>query len=245
MHVVLLIIGIILIGALIFHRPGGSPFARPGKTAGADPGGPEASPEASDAEVRRLLEKNPKMGGSGLFSEERQREINEALAAKGKFPWMLREKGQAVLSSNAGLVRETFDPLDAYEAETSFDIRDEKPVFDDDYANQQGKADALSRALEQHLKEHLSFPFKALAGEGKVDVVTLRDYGNKAYVFIVSKSSDNFVMRIEGQNIFYFDVPRVLQTLEEFVAAHPRMDEVIWLERDTGFFMFVVQQRFL
>ncbi|SBW04578.1 conserved hypothetical protein [uncultured delta proteobacterium] len=216
MHILFLILGIALIGALIFYKPGQRPARKPG----------------SDF-----------TGFPGPLSKEERRAVNEALEAKGKLPWIMREKGTGALTfKGGGMLTENFDFLDAYEARTSLDIRDEKPVFDDDYANQQGKADTLSRLLERHLAASLPFPFKALAGESRVDVVTLADYGNTAYVFIVNKTPGNFVIRIDKGH-FYYDVPTVLKTLEAFIDGNPPMDRVIWVERDTNFFMFVVQQK--
>lgn len=244
MHIVLLIIGVILIAALVLHKPGGGSGMRPAAHPKKDQ--PRTlpvwrDPDAWDAGIDRVLQQLPIRGPLG---KEKRQAVNAALKARGRLPWLLRDKGMGVVTYKDGrMLRETSDYLDAYEAETAFDLRDEKPLFDDDYANQRGKADALSRALEQYLAEHLPYPFKALAGEGRVDVVTLADYGNRAYVFIVNKASDNFVIPVQGTEWFHYDVPRVLRALEGFVKAHPRMDEVIWLERDTGFFMFVVQQR--
>lgn len=253
MHVILLIAGVILIAALVLYKPGDRPVTRlrkslrPGKLPGPEADSPSDNlpawrdPDAWDEEVDRILEELPILGP--LSKEERQA-VNDALKARGRLPWMLRDKGMGVATiKGGGLLRETFDYLDRYEAETAIDLRDEKPVFDGGYANQRGREDAFSRALEQHLKEHLPYPFKALAGEGRVDVVTLEAHGNKAYVFIVSKTTDNFMIAVHGGGQFHYDVPKVLRTLEDFIRAHPRMDEVIWLERETNFFMFVVQQR--
>ena len=224
MHILLLIVGIALIGFLLWLNFGGNSFPATGGKIDKD---------AQNTD-----------GIFVLLSREKRREVNAALRQKGKAPWLERNKGVGVVDMGRGkLLTESLDCLDSYEARTTFDIRDEKPLFTEDYKNQTGKADDLSRALEQHLRKRLPFPFKALAGEGRVDVVTLADYGNKAYAFIVSKAPGEFIREIHGYRLFYYDVPRVFLALEEFVKAHPEMDEVLWLERDTGFFMFVVQQK--
>lgn len=84
-----------------------------------------------------------------------------------------------------------------------------------------------------------------MRGSNRVDVVTLADYGNTAYVFMVDKNLDNFIRQAKGDKSFYYDLPAVLLTLESFVKKHPRMEEVIWLERDDAFFMFVIQLKML
>lgn len=187
-------------------------------------------------ELTRLLESN------SPFPSDERKAITDALKAKGKLPWIMRDKGLGVLELKDGRVLpECFDYLDAYEARTAFDLRDEKPVFTEGYKDQEGKADGFSRALEYHLKDHLPFPFRAIAGRNKVDVVTLADYGNKAYVFVVDKTPGDFMRQTEGAQSFYYDLPTVLLAMESFVKKHPRMEEVIWLEREDSFFMFVIQ----
>lgn len=153
-----------------------------------------------------------------------------------------RDSGLDVLSIGDELLVEDFARLGEYKRKSSFDIREEKPLFDDDYTEQNGRADGVSRALEEYLRQHLPFPFKALAGDGRADVVRLSDSGKKAYVFIVAKHSDGLAIRLGGQRRFYYDLPRILDVLACFVGERPYMDRVIWMERGSGFFMFVVQR---
>ena len=42
---------------------------------------------------------------------------------------------------------------------------------------------------------------------------------------------------------FYYRLPDVLRTLEDFLAGQPALANVIWLERGENFFMFVVQRK--
>ena len=170
-----------------------------------------------------------------------QQSVREKLAAKNRIPWIERDRGMSLITlKNGETLRESFEMLDDYEAHASIELRAEKPLFSEGYADQHDKADALSRVLEVWLRRDLPYPFRALAGDHRVDVVRLEHYGNTAYVFIVTKRS--VIVPISGQR-FYYDVPRVLRELEAFIAAHPQMDPVIWLERDADIFMFVVQQK--
>ena len=179
----------------------------------------------------------------GPLSPEERADVHAALAAKGKDPWIMRNKGIGAVSlKSGGLLTETFDYLDAFEAHTALTIHDEKPLFTDDYDQQDGKADAISGDLERHLLNTLPFPFRAISGENRVDVVTLADGGNTAYVFVVDKERGRFLVPLQDHGVFYYDVPEVLRTLEAFLGARSdTLAPLIWLERDDGFFMFVIQ----
>lgn len=179
----------------------------------------------------------------GPLTPKQRRAVARALEAKGKEPWLAREKGVGAISlRGGGILRETFDYLNMYEAKTSFDIRDKKPLFTDDYAEQHGMADAFSLALEGHLRENMPFSFRGIAGVGRIDVVSLADYGNRAYAFVVDKEPGEFIVQEPEYGVFYYNVPLVLRTLEAFLQTQPQMDKVIWLERADTFFMFVIQK---
>lgn len=171
-------------------------------------------------------------------------EMEAKLRAKGKRPWIEREKGMGVVTlKNGGTLSEDFLPLDAYEAYSDVDLRDTMPKFAPGYGNQKGKADAVSRALENWLKKRLPFGFRALAGEGKVDVVKLEKYGGvKAYAFIIPMGRELVAISPDHKH-FYYEVPDVLRSLEGFLATQPELAKIIWLERGDNFFMFVLQRK--
>lgn len=171
-------------------------------------------------------------------------EMEAKLRAKGKRPWIEREKGMGVVTlKNGGTLSEDFLPLDAYEAYSDVDLRDTMPKFAPGYGNQKGKADAVSRALENWLKKRLPFGFRALAGEGKVDVVKLEKYGGvKAYAFIIPMGRELVAISPDHKH-FYYEVPDVLRSLEGFLATQPKLAKIIWLERGDNFFMFVLQRK--
>jgi len=174
-------------------------------------------------------------------------EVRSLLAQKGKVPWLERDLGYGVASMEDGaLLRENFDALDRYEAHTRFTIHDYMPDFAEGYSeDQEKKANALSRALEDHLRAEVPYPFKALAGDGKVDVVNLIETGGReAYAFIIVKTEEGFVKTDRASGTFYYDVPLVMNALEKFVDLHPEMDRTIWLSREgSSFFMFVIQKK--
>ena len=121
-----------------------------------------------------LLMNRPAVAASGdsAYPTANKADVEAKLRAKGKTPWIEREKGMGVMTlKNGGMLSEDFFPLDAYEAHSAVELRDDMPKFAPGYDNQKGKADDISRALENRLKKHLPFGFKALAGDGKVDVV--------------------------------------------------------------------------
>lgn len=171
-------------------------------------------------------------------------EVEAKLRARGKSPWIEREKGMGVVTlKSGGTLSEDFFPLDAYEAYSSVDLRDSMPKFAPGYDNQKGKADDISRALEGWLKKKLSIGFRGLAGEGRVDVVRLEEQGNvKAYVFIIPMSAELAAISPDGRH-FYYKLPAVLRALEGFMAKQPALANVIWLERGRNFFMFVLQRK--
>lgn len=171
-------------------------------------------------------------------------EMEAKLRAKGKRPWIEREKGMGVVTlKNGGTLSEDFLPLDAYEAYSDVDLRDTMPKFAPGYNNQKGKADAVSRALENWLKKRLPFGFRALAGEGKVDVVKLEKYGGvKAYAFIIPMGRELVAISPDHKH-FYYEIPDVLRSLEGFLATQPELAKIIWLERGDNFFMFVLQRK--
>ncbi len=182
--------------------------------------------------------------GNSAYPAADKAEVEAKLRAKGKTPWIEREKGMGVMTlKSGGTLSEDFFPLDAYEAYSSVDLRDDMPKFAPGYDNQKGKADDISRALEVRLKKNLSVGFRALAGESKVDVVRLAEHGGvKAYVFVIPMGVELAAMSPDGKH-FYYRLPDVLRTLEDFLAGQPALANVIWLERGENFFMFVVQRK--
>ena len=115
------------------------------------------------------------------------------------------------------------------------------PKFAPGYDNQKGKADDISRALENRLKKHLPFGFKALAGDGKVDVVKLAEHGGvKAYVFIIPMGRELAAISPDGKH-FYYKIPTFCA---RWKAKPPRPSLlVIWPKRGDNFFMFVLQHK--
>lgn len=179
------------------------------------------------------------------LTPEQRKEVDAMLARKGKERWLFRDKGYGVLTFRESdeIVRESFDYLDCHEALMGIPLHDKKPLFDDDYANQEGKSDHLSQALEVYLTKHIPFMFSSLAGDRRVDVVTLPEEHNaKAYVFIIRMNKD-FITFQGDFGRFYYEIPPVLQALEDFIKNNQAMEPCIWLSRGEGFFMFVVQQR--
>lgn len=193
-----------------------------------------------------LLMNRPAVAASGdsAYPTANKADVEAKLRAKGKTPWIEREKGMGVMTlKNGGMLSEDFFPLDAYEAHSAVELRDDMPKFAPGYDNQKGKADDISRALENRLKKHLPFGFKALAGDGKVDVVKLAEHGGvKAYVFIIPMGRELAAISPDGKH-FYYKIPDVLRTLEGFLATRPELAKVIWLERGDNFFMFVLQHK--
>ncbi|WP_291434830.1 hypothetical protein [Desulfovibrio sp.] len=184
------------------------------------------------------------VSGDSAYPTANKADVEAKLRAKGKTPWIEREKGMGVMTlKNGGMLSEDFFPLDAYEAHSAVELRDDMPKFAPGYDNQKGKADDISRALENRLKKHLPFGFKALAGDGKVDVVKLAEHGGvKAYVFIIPMGRELAAISPDGKH-FYYKIPDVLRTLEGFLATRPELAKVIWLERGDNFFMFVLQHK--
>lgn len=153
--------------------------------------------------------------------------------------------GYGIVTLNDGaMLRENFELLDSYEAHSHFKIYDYKPLFQEGYDEQDNKSNSLSKALEEYLKSEIQYPFRALAGQDRVDVVNLLEGGNEAYVFIIIKSEDGFIKTQRSEGTFYYDVVSVMKALEKFVALHREMDEVIWLSREgSNFFMFIVKKK--
>lgn len=181
---------------------------------------------------------------SAAYPTASKADVEAKLRAKGKLPWIEREKGMGVVTlKSGGTLSEDFFPLDAYEAYSSVDLRDSMPKFASGYDNQKGKSDDIARALEAWLKKNLPMSFRSLAGEGRVDVVRLAQHGNvKAYVFIIPMGAELAAVSPDGRH-FYYKLPTVLRTLEGFMARQPALAKVIWLERAQNFFMFVVQRK--
>lgn len=76
-----------------------------------------------------------------------------------------------------------------------------------------------------------------------MDVVRLAEHGGvKAYVFVIPMGVELAAMSPDGKH-FYYRLPDVLRTLEDFLAGQPALANVIWLERGENFFMFVVQRK--
>ena len=132
MHVALFVIGVVLAGVLLWWNFGND----------SSPAGEEDSGSRRDGEVP---------GVYIALSAERRREVYAALRKKGKVPWMERETGYSVVQAGGGLLRESLACLDSYEARSAFDIRGQQPLFTDDYGDQHGKGDDISRALSRHL----------------------------------------------------------------------------------------------
>ena len=199
------------------------------------------SPFPASGANRDATDKNTLSDG---YPSVNKAEVEAKLRAKGKRPWIEREKGMGVVTlKNGGTLREDFLPLDAYEAYSDVDLRDTMPKFAPGYDNQKGKADAVSRALENWLKKRLPFGFKALAGDGKVDVVKLEKHGGvTAYAFIIPMGRELAAIAPDHKH-FYYKVPDVLRALEGFLATQPELAKVIWLERGDNFFMFVLQRK--
>ncbi|WP_297849456.1 hypothetical protein [uncultured Desulfovibrio sp.] len=181
---------------------------------------------------------------SAAYPTASKADVEAKLRAKGKSPWIEREKGMGVVTlKSGGTLSEDFFPLDAYEAYSTVDLRDSMPKFASGYKNQKDKTDDISRALEAWLKKNLPMSFRSLAGEGRVDVVRLAEHGNvKAYVFIIPMGAELAAVSPDGRH-FYYKLPTVLRTLENFLAKEPALANIIWLERAQNFFMFVVQHK--
>lgn len=144
----------------------------------------------------------------------------------------------------ADMLMEDFTRLEAYLAKTSLAIEEGMPRFKDGYKQQEGKLDATGQALISHLKQRMPYPFKAMAGDSMVDVVQLYDNGKAAYVFIISKRVDNFIKNIKGNTAkFYYDLPAVMGALESFILSRKDMDKVLYIDKGSGYFMFVVQKK--
>ena len=137
---------------------------------------------------------------------------------------------------------EDYTQLDRFIAQSPSKIIEEMPDFADGYKKQKGKLDATGKALIAHLKAQLPYPFKALAGENKVDVVTIKNTGRTAYVLIVMKTSPNFIKPM-GPGKFYYDLPTVLQTLNAFIATQKDLDNLIYVDKGNGYFAFAVQKK--
>ena len=172
------------------------------------------SPFPASGANRDASDKNTLSDG---YPSVNKAEVEAKLRAKGKRPWIEREKGMGVVTlKNGGTLREDFLPLDAYEAYSDVDLRDTK---------------------------RLPFGFKALAGDGKVDVVKLEKYGGvTAYAFIIPMGRELAAIAPDHKH-FYYKVPDVLRALEGFLATQPELAKVIWLERGDNFFMFVLQRK--
>lgn len=137
---------------------------------------------------------------------------------------------------------EDFTQLDRFITQSPSKIIEEMPDFADGYKKQKGKLDATGKALIAHLKAQLPYPFKALAGENKVDVVTIKNTGRTAYVFIVVKTAPNFIKPM-GPGKFYYDLPGVLQTLNAFIATQKDLESLIYVDKGNGYFAFAVQKK--
>ena len=137
---------------------------------------------------------------------------------------------------------EDFTQLDKFIAQSPSKIIEEIPDFADGYKKQKGKLDATGKALIAHLKAQMPYPFKALAGESKVDVVTIKSSGRTAYVFIVVKTAPNFIKPM-GPGKFYYDLPGVLQTLNAFIATQKDLESLIYVDKGSGYFAFAVQKK--
>lgn len=154
-----------------------------------------------------------------------------------------REDGLDVIQlKNGGMLTEDFRALDGYIAKSGCKIHESMPEFAEGYREQKGKETATSRALESYLKQRLPYAFKALAGENRVDVVTLQENGKSAYAFIITKMTDDFMVGIEG-NRFYYNIPEVLGVLESFIGEHQSLAREIWASKGSGYIMFIVQEK--